>query len=418
MSTTIDQPFVEAEEKASTTYAIVFKTASDLLVAAQRLVDLGLSKWEVYTPYPLHEVDQIRQPSFNPLPYVVAFGALVGLTIGFLMPWYFNAVDYPLIISGKPMFAFEASLPVAFELAILLAAFGAFAGALAFAGLPKFHNPLLRSNVLSGATDDRFCLVLKEASHRDREMIEQCIEHADEVEVNSIELGRSSSVAYPDWLKWSLAVFAVLLLIPPALIAKARVATSDTPRIHLIQDMDFQPKFKAQQPTTIFRDGRAARPAIAGTLARGDLQEDVEYFRGVVTDDADPVDRKFVTSMPVDVDIEMLKRGRQRYEIFCATCHGVAGDGDGLVTARALELQQGTWVRPTSLHDERIVKQPVGELYHVIANGVRKMPAYSAQIPVEDRWAIVAYVKALQQTRLGSIENVPPSERPALRELQ
>ena len=125
----------------------------------------------------------------------------------------------------------------------------------------------------------------------------------------------------------------------------------------------------------------------------------------------------WVTDFPLDVDETLIRRGQQRYGIFCATCHGQGGDGDGLVTLRALELEQGTWVKPTSLHAEPIREQPVGQLYNAISNGVRKMPGYASQIPVRDRWAIVAYVRALHRTRTSSIEDVPEDIRPNLREM-
>jgi mono/diheme cytochrome c family protein len=110
-----------------------------------------------------------------------------------------------------------------------------------------------------------------------------------------------------------------------------------------------------------------------------------------------------------------MKRGQQRYNIYCAPCHGLAGEGDGLVAKRAQELQQGTWAfPPTSLHSEAVRPQPVGQLFNTITNGVRKMPAYGAQISVQDRWAIVLYVRALQRTQNARPEDVPPETLKAM----
>ena len=125
----------------------------------------------------------------------------------------------------------------------------------------------------------------------------------------------------------------------------------------------------------------------------------------------------WVTDFPLVVDEAFIRRGQERYGIFCATCHGQGGDGDGLVTLRALELEQGTWVKPTSLHAEPIRNQPVGQLFNSISNGVRKMPGYASQIPVDDRWAIVAYVRALQRTRTATSADVPSEVLPNMREL-
>ena len=112
-----------------------------------------------------------------------------------------------------------------------------------------------------------------------------------------------------------------------------------------------------------------------------------------------------------------MRRGRQRYNIVCATCHGRAGDGDGPVSVRALALEQGTWVPPTSIHADHVRKQPAGKLFSTITNGVRKMPGYGDQISPEDRWAIVLYLRALQRTRDAAPDDLTPEELAKLREL-
>ena len=109
-----------------------------------------------------------------------------------------------------------------------------------------------------------------------------------------------------------------------------------------------------------------------------------------------------------------MDRGEERFNIHCAACHGLGGDGDGLVTTRSIELEQGTWVQPTSIHTAAVIEQPVGRLYNTITNGIRKMPAYRELITVEDRWAIVLYIKALQRSRTATADDLPADK---LREL-
>jgi mono/diheme cytochrome c family protein len=111
-----------------------------------------------------------------------------------------------------------------------------------------------------------------------------------------------------------------------------------------------------------------------------------------------------------------MQRGRQRYEVYCAACHGLTGEGNGLTALRAMELQQPTWIPPTSLHVEPVVQQPVGQLFQTISYGVRKMPAYQYQIPPEDRWAIVLYVRALQRSQNATLSDVPQELQNSLRE--
>lgn len=203
-------------------------------------------------------------------------------------------------------------------------------------------------------------------------------------------------------------------LIPFAFIAKARVTTSEKPRIHIIRDMDDQPKFRAQSSNPLFYDGRAMRTPVPGTVARGELLEDDHYYRGQVTENGEKV---WAEEFPaqVEVDEALLRRGRERFAIYCVPCHGYAGGlgladegeamGSGMVDQRVKRrIAQGVsgmegWATPANLHAEQIRAQPVGELYNTIANGKANMPPYGEQVPVHDRWAIVAYLRALQRTQ-------------------
>ena len=214
----------------------------------------------------------------------------------------------------------------------------------------------------------------------------------------------------PKWINPLLIVLAALALVPFAIVARARVTRTSEPRLHLVRDMDNQPRFKSQQANPWFADGRAMRPPVAGTLARGALVADEAYARGTSGG-------AYVDEFPPQVALtrETIARGRARFDIYCAPCHGLSGYGDGLVARRADRLQQGTWIPPASLHVEPALSRAEGHLFNTITNGIRSMPAYGAQIPVEDRWAIVAYVRALQRSQHARIEDVPPAERSRLR---
>jgi mono/diheme cytochrome c family protein len=196
------------------------------------------------------------------------------------------------------------------------------------------------------------------------------------------------------------ALVATTALLPWACIARARLVSSPYPRVHLVPDMDNQGSFKAQQGNPLFADRRAMRPPVDGTVARGELAADERYHRGLSGGD-------YVSVLPVAMTESLLLRGRQRFEIFCSPCHGLAGYGDGMVALRADELQQGSWVPPVSLHEEPATTRPPGHLFNTISNGIRSMPAYGTQIPVEDRWAIVAYIHALQRSQRAALEDVP-----------
>lgn len=215
----------------------------------------------------------------------------------------------------------------------------------------------------------------------------------------------------PRWVPVALMILASLALVPIACIARSRVTRSSLPRIHVVPDMDNQSKYKSQQANSMFADRRAMRLPVQGTVARGMLQEDDHYFRGVV-------DGEYATRLPVMLTPELLDRGRRQYDIYCAPCHGLAGYGDGMIAKRAVELQQGTFVPPASLHDEPASSRADGHLFNTISNGIRTMPSYGSQVEVADRWAIVAYLRALQRSQRTTIDDVPPELRASVKEIQ
>ena len=212
----------------------------------------------------------------------------------------------------------------------------------------------------------------------------------------------------PRILVYSLLVAGCLALIPPVVFARMRATPSPNRPIHIFWDMDFQPKFKTQVANPLFADGRAMRAPVQGTVGRGEAYADAHLYEGVV-------DGQWATALPASVpmDAATLSRGQQRFNIYCSACHGYAGYGGGAVNQRAMELVSnatgpvnGTqWVAAKSLHDETTRHQPVGQLFNTITHGIRNMAGYGAQIQTEDRWAIAAYVKALQLSQDAGAAN-------------
>lgn len=215
-------------------------------------------------------------------------------------------------------------------------------------------------------------------------------------------------MSLPRWLIYTVVILVVASFIPIALIMRARVTTSEQPRIHIVPDMDNQPKYKAQSRNPLFADRRAMRPPVEGTVARGTTLGNPALVSGKTGED-------WVEAIPVTVNRDLLQRGRERYDIYCSPCHGLAGAGDGMVAKRADELMEGTWTPPTSFHTDLIRQRPVGHIFNTISYGIRNMPAYGSQIPVEDRWAVVAYVRALQRSQNATVDDVPPDIRAQLR---
>lgn len=163
----------------------------------------------------------------------------------------------------------------------------------------------------------------------------------------------------------------------------------------LKQDMAHQPKARPLSPTEFFDDGRSERPLLENTVARGALADDALFV---------PKDSN---NFPLPVNQELLERGQERYQIFCTPCHGLQGDGNGLIVMRGMK-------QPPSYHQDRLRQVPNGYLYDVVTNGFGAMLGYSAQIPPRDRWAIIAYVRALQLSRNAHVADLPGDVREKL----
>lgn len=161
--------------------------------------------------------------------------------------------------------------------------------------------------------------------------------------------------------------------------------------------MQDQPKYRPLSYSKFYANGRTARPIPAGTVARDELNDDDSFHTG-------EANGEFLDTIPMPVSLHLLERGRDRYHIFCTPCHGVLGYGDGMVARRGLRA-------PANFHTDRRRHLPPGYVFRVITNGYGAMGDYRDQIPVSDRWAIVAYLRALQLSRHATLADVPAAER-------
>jgi mono/diheme cytochrome c family protein len=160
------------------------------------------------------------------------------------------------------------------------------------------------------------------------------------------------------------------------------------------QDMQDQPKYKPLAASSFFIDGRSARPIPAGTVARDALNDADVAHTG-------EDNGGYATTIPLPITQALLERGRERFDIYCSPCHGYLGDGDGMVARRGFKI-------PPSLHHERVRQAPPGYIFQVITNGYGAMGDYGDQVPPEDRWAIVAYIRALELARNATMADATP----------
>jgi cytochrome c553 len=168
--------------------------------------------------------------------------------------------------------------------------------------------------------------------------------------------------------------------------------------------MHDQPRHEPLEASTLFADGRSSRPLIEGTVARGQLRDDRELYTGL------DAEGQFVTNLPTPVTRELLERGQSRFNAFCSPCHGRRGDGGGMVVQRGFK-------QPQSFHQDRLLDTPTGYYYDVITRGFGEMSSYAAQLSPRDRWAIVAYIRALQVSRNVPVATLTEEERQQLEEM-
>lgn len=453
-----------------------FDGPHELIAAAEKATDDGYTKVEAYSPFAVIGIDEALKAKGTILPWIVLVMGMTGCLGGLAMQLYMNSFEFPgapwglsgynFLISAKPgTSSIPAFIPVTFETTILLSAFGSFFGMLILNKLPRLSNPLFRNERFASATTDGFFLFVDVADEKYAEAeTEAYFTSIGATAVEAID-DEVTGHAVPGMIYLAGAVAATFALLPPLYIWASSSTTSTVPRISFFKDMESQAKFKAQTTTALFEDGRAARPPVFGTVARGSGKDDMRMYYGVepesnlatlfrqtdltfASGDGGKVPARFASddvddegtaeeaaaeeepeveepnwskTFPESLELErtttardFMERGEQRYNIHCAACHGLAGNGDGLVSKRALSLKQGVWVQPSSLHIESVVTQPVGKIFNTITNGVRKMPGYKEHISPKDRWAIVLYMKALQRSQAASADDLPKDK---LREL-
>jgi mono/diheme cytochrome c family protein len=186
--------------------------------------------------------------------------------------------------------------------------------------------------------------------------------------------------------------FAALLVL-----GACRGQPSDKEPLHLVPDMDWQEKLQPEEASPLWADGRAMRPLVDGTVARGHLIEDEGLATGMVGD-------KYLAKAPIAVDEKVIHRGQDRFNIYCAPCHDRTGSGLGMVVKHG-------YPPPVGLTTDRVLNMPDGQIYWTMTNGVRNMPSYRKQVPPADRWAIVTWVRVLGRSQHAAIADVPDDQK-------
>ncbi len=388
-----------------------YDTPTEIVRASKKVRDAGYSRWDTFTPFPVHGIDQAMGIKMTKLPWMVIVMAMVGLATAIWLQWWTNAVDYPWLISGKPFWSWPANVPIMFELTVLFSALTTLAGMLTLNNLPLFSHPLDVYERFRRVSDDKFFLVIEARDAKfDEVESRKLLEGTSPASLETVRDERPSSDHLPRPLVYGLIIAVVASLIPFAFFAKARASTMREGRIHVVWDMDFGPGYKAQSENPLYRDKRSMRQPEQGTVARGFLHADDHLYKG--RDEAEA----WATTLPegVEATTDTMKLGKQQFEIYCTPCHGDLGDGQGMIHKRA-SLLGGGWVPPSNLLDQRIKEMPAGEIFNTITHGIRNMKGYGSQIEADERWAIILYLRALQNSRMLPASELSDADRAQLK---
>lgn len=392
-----------------------FSTPAQILRAAAATRAAGYRRFDAYTPYPVEGLSEALGLAKSRIPLLVLVGGLVGAGVGFWMQYWSMAVDYPFNSGGRPHNSWPVFIPITFEVLVLIGAVAAMVGLLILSGLPCPYHPVFNVPEFARASQDRFFL---------------CIEASDP-QFDAAATARFLAGLEPlgplhEVPEDDPAASAEPATVPPH--QTERVGTGRGSVLGLLlaaillsgcqQKMASQPSYRPLEPAPFFSDGRSSRPLVAGTVARGHLRTDGALYTGLKPrqpmgtaeqkDQAEPPAetsstvsnpplsaieqferRQFVESFPFSITAQVLRHGRERYTIFCAVCHDPLGMGRGKIVERG-------YTQPKTYHSDRLRQAPPGYFFAVITEGYGAMPSYAAQIPPRDRWAIVAYVRALQ----------------------
>jgi mono/diheme cytochrome c family protein len=375
---------------ASQTFAVLglFSDPSRLVEAARNLRPRKLGRLEAYTPYPVHGLDRaLGLPPSNLGRLVLAMG-LLGALLALVFQWWTSAVDYPLITGGKPLFSWQAFVPVMFEVTVLFATFTAGLGMLLLLNrLPFFGHPVLHAKAIREITRDRLALSI-ESDHEgfDAEAARQALlaEGAEATEILPLPVW-DRQLTLVGLLRTIAAIAAACVVSGAGIYVAIKVVPIVPPMVH----MHDQPKLNAFHSSDFFKDGRGMRPAVSGTVARGHLPPAF----------ATPEEAGALLANPLPLEPRIAERGRTVFNNHCAVCHGPVGDG-------VAQLSRAYGAKPANLLSRELRGQPDGYLYGVIVRGKNSMPSYAADLDEEDRWAAVHYVRVLQRAQDAKDEDL------------
>jgi mono/diheme cytochrome c family protein len=360
----------------------VYKTPDDLAEGLRRAREHGFRRLDAVMPYPIHGIDHLLDRKPSKLGIVALIAGLTGTALAKSFQWWASAIDYPLNIGGKPLFSWQAFMPVTFEFMVLFTAIMTTIGMIAiFNRLPSYNSALLASKFMPELTTDKFGVVVDAHDPMfDTETIRSVLGGDGSIGIDLLYAQPERSA--PITRTGSPGFVILLAVLAIGAIITTRIVVRYTGEIPPWNAMKYQSRLNSQAVSSVFLDGFGMRPPVEGTVAR-------DHLPYAYANDPEAAAENLVNTIPLTT--ENLERGKDQYGAYCLPCHGVLGDGRMTLTS--------AYPKPPTLHSNKVRDWSDGRIYHVIMTGQNAMPSYASQIRETDRWRIIHYVRALQRSR-------------------
>lgn len=367
-------------EKVLFAITAIFNTPDEIIKAAEKTAEKGYKKFDVNTPYPIHGMPYAMKLGRSKLGFAALVFGLSGTLAALLMTFWMSAIDYPIIIGGKPYFAFPKYVPIMFEVTVLAAAIGTVVTMLFFFfKFPNNSHPLHDTDYMKKVSTEKYGINIQADDELfNAEEIKKFLNELGAAEVGEIywdeeEVSTSPKILEPKFLGF-LAVTAIIIS------GTTYFGLNKLMYMVPFNWMMEQDKALPQETTNVFADGFSMRMPVEGTISRGAIP--YPYY-------GKPELAEKLMINPLDYSEENLALGKKKYDVFCSPCHGYFGEGDSRL--------RGQYPNPPSIHSEKVKLWSDGRIYHVITEGQNVMPSYSTQMTREEKWATILYIRALQR---------------------
>ncbi|MBU1096334.1 MAG: DUF3341 domain-containing protein [Bacteroidetes bacterium] len=362
-------------------YTGIFDTPDEIILAANKVAEDGYKKFDVNTPYPVHGMDNAMKLPVSKLGYAALIFGLTGTISAVTLMYFLSVFDYPIVIGGKPFFAFPAFVPIIFEVTVLAASIATVVTMIAlFFKFPNISHPLHDTEYMKKVSSDKYGILLQADDLKfTEESAKELLAKLGAKDITAIyydqaEISTEHKIFEPKFI-------SLLIIIAVVVSGSTYFALNKLMFMVPFNWMMEQSKIIPQDNNSFFSDGKAMRTPIEGTVARGNMPY---QFKG------DPESAgKYLknTLLPTEKNLDL---GKKKYDIYCSPCHGYYGEGDSRL--------RGQFPNPPSLHSEKVRTWTDGRLYHVITEGQNIMPSYASQMTRKERWATILYLRVLQRS--------------------